>query len=148
MDIDASRVPVDDADRRPAADLPAAQQADEPPARVETRLPSAAERVDAFQQARLAVDKAYAKWMGEEISKGHAFDKHVVEQGEFPGVTTREQFATVVENAVLNGESRTLRAGRAAYWDDGTVVIRNSGASDGGTAFRPEGGYDYFLRLD
>lgn len=147
MDIDASRVPVDDADRLPAADLPAAQQADEPPARVEIRLPSAAEQTEAHLEARLAVDKAYAKWIGEEISKGHGFDKHVIERGEFPGVTTREQFASVVENAVMNGESRTLDGGRTAYWSDGTLVIRNPAAPDGGTAFRPDDGHDYFLEL-
>ncbi|WP_255825840.1 hypothetical protein [Amycolatopsis sp. GM8] len=36
---------------------------------------------------------------------------------------------------------------RSAYWKDGTVVIRNPNAVDGGTAFRPTNGYDYFLNL-
>lgn len=93
MGIDASYVSADDAARRPTADLPAAQQPEVPPVRAEMRLPSAAERIEAHRHARLAVDKAYAKLIGEEISGGHAFDKHVTEQGEFPGVTTRRQFA-------------------------------------------------------
>ena len=42
---------------------------------------------------------------------------------------------------------RVLSGGRTAYWNDGTVVIRNPGAADGGTAFRPTNGYDYFLGL-
>jgi hypothetical protein len=79
------------------------------------QLPSAAERVDAHRHARLAADRAYAKRIGDEISGGHAFDKHVVEQGEFPGITTRKQFANLIEGAVMNGESRILSRGRTAY---------------------------------
>lgn len=59
----------------------------------------------------------------------------------------RSQFATTIEDVVMNGEMRTLSAGRTAYWNDGIVVIRNPGAVDGGTAFRPTDGYDYFVGL-
>ncbi|MHC5797059.1 hypothetical protein ACVXZ4_12950 [Lacisediminihabitans sp. FW035] len=86
-----------------------------------------------------------AQLTGEEIAGGHAFDKHVVELGEFPGVANRSQFAGVIEDVVTNGEMRTLSGGRTGYWKNGTVVIRNPGAVDGGTAFRPRDGYDYFL---
>ena len=48
----------------------------------------------------------------------------------------------------MKGESRVLSRGRTAYWSDGTVVIRDLGAPDGGTTFRPAKGYNYFLRLD
>jgi hypothetical protein len=96
---------------------------------------------------RLAADRANAESIGNEISQGHAFDKHVVERGEFPGVTTREQFAGVIGDTVTNGESRALSGGRTAYWSDGTVVIRDPGTADGGTAFRPTSGYDYFQGL-
>jgi hypothetical protein len=144
MGIDG--VPVDDA-RRSAADLPAEQQPAVPQARAEMRLPTAAERIEAHWHARLAADKAYAKLIGDEVSGGHAFEKHVIERGEFPGVTTRRQFADVIEDAVMNGESRVLSGRRTAYWNDGTVVIRNPGAADGGTAFRPANGHDYFLGL-
>lgn len=148
MGIDASRVPTGhDAARRPTADIPAAQQPEVPLVRAEMRQPSAVERIEAQRHARLAVDKAYARLIGDEISGGHAFDKHVIEQGEFPGVTTRGQFASMIEDAVMNGESRVLSGGRTAYWNDGTVVIRNPGAADGGTAFRPTNGHDYFLGL-
>jgi hypothetical protein len=48
----------------------------------------------------------------------------------------------------MNGEPRVLSRGRTAYWSEGTVVIRDPGAPDGGTTFRPAKGYNYFLRLD
>jgi hypothetical protein len=149
MGIDASRVSVDndDAARQSPADLPAAQQPEVPPVRAETRLPSAAERVEAHWHARLAADRAYAKLIADEISRGHAFDKHVIERGEFPGVITRKQFAGIIEDVVMNGEARVLSAGRTAFWSDGTLVIRNPSAADGGTTFRPADGYDYFLGL-
>jgi hypothetical protein len=147
MAIDASRAPVDDSGRRPTTDLPTEQHSEVPHVRADMQLPSATERVEAHSHARVAADKAYAGRIAEEISGGHAFDKHVVERGEFPGVTTREQFADLIEDAVMNGESRILSRGRAAYWSEGTVVIRNPDSSDGGTSFRPPEGYDYFLGL-
>lgn len=147
MGIDAPHEPMDDTARRPTADLPVTRQVELPLVRAEMAQPSAAERIDAHQHARMAVDKAYAKLIGEEISGGHAFDKHVIEQGEFPGVTTRRQFASMIEDAVMNGEFRVLSGGRTAYWNGGAVVIRNPGAPDGGTAFRPTNGHDYFLGL-
>jgi hypothetical protein len=61
------------------------------------------------------------------------------------GIRTRAQFAAHIEDVVLNAEMRTLSAGRTAFWRSGTVVIRNRRAPDGGTAFQPRDGYDYFL---
>lgn len=148
MGIDAFRAPVDDeVNRRPQADPPPEEQTAESLARGQMRLPSAAERIEAHRQSRLATDRAYAELIGEEIAKGHAFDKHVIDRGEFPGVTTRGQFASVIQGAVMDGESRALSGGRTAYWSDGTVVIRNPGTADSGTAFRPTNGHDYFLGL-
>lgn len=138
---------IDDATQRSPTDLPAEEQRIEPSAREQMRPPSAVERIEAHLQARQVADKAYAERIGAEISGGHAFDKHVVDQAEFPRVTTREQFASLIEGAVMNGESRALSGGRTAYWSDGTVVIRHPGTEDGGTAFRPATGYDYFLGL-
>ena len=93
MGIDASLAPVDDDAGQPHADLPSEQESVELSTRRQMRLPSATERIEAHRQARVAADKAYAELIGGEISAGHAFDKHVIERGEFPGVTTREQFA-------------------------------------------------------
>jgi len=154
MAADACREPVDGDEPvdgpealRPTADAPAEQQSGEPLVRTEIRLPSTPADVDTHRQARLAIDKAYAKAIAEQIAGGHAFDKHVIERGEFPGITTRGQFASLIEDIVLNGGRRTLSGGRTAYWSDGTVVIRDPGAPDGGTTFRPADGYDYFLGL-
>lgn len=89
---------------------------------------------------------------GDEIAGGHAFEKHVIQRGEFTGlgIRTREQFARHIENVVNNpSASRQLSGGRTAFWDDatGTVVIRNPRAADGGTAFRPTAGREYFEGL-
>ncbi|HJS03051.1 MAG TPA: hypothetical protein VJ832_06215 [Variovorax sp.] len=86
---------------------------------------------------------------GQEIAGGHAFEKHVLNQGEFKGlgIRTREQFANHIENVVNNPTaSRQLSGGRSAYWQEssGTVVIRNPRAADGGTAFQPTNGRAYF----
>jgi filamentous hemagglutinin len=93
-----------------------------------------------------------AQLVGTEIAGGHAFEKHVLQQGEFTGlgIRTRQQFAEHVESVVRNPTStKELTGGRSAYWDQstGTVVIRNPKAPDGGTAFRPTNGRDYFDNL-
>lgn len=146
MGIEASDVPVDEDARRRQVDIPAEPQPARP-ALAEKQPPSAAERVEAHLQARLVTDKAFAELIGDEISKGHAFDKHVIERGEFPGITTRVEFASLIKDAVINGEFRALSGGRTAYWSDDTVVIRDPGTPDGGTTFRPSNGYDYFQGL-
>ena len=89
--------------------------------------------------------------ISEEIAGGHAFGKHVLQQGEFPGITTPLEFSSEIEN-FLNSPgtiSRELSKGRTAYWNDatGTVLIRNPAAPDGGTFFRPKAGIDYFRSL-
>jgi hypothetical protein len=47
----------------------------------------------------------------------------------------------------MNGEFRPLSGGRTAYWNDGTVVIRDPSTADGGSTYRPTKGYDYFMGL-
>lgn len=94
----------------------------------------------AAQGAKLARQLA-----AEEIAGGHAFAKHA---GQFPGVTTPGQFAKVVEGVMENASHvRSLSGGRTAFWKDGVVVIRNPGAVDGGTAFVPTNGFQYFQGL-
>ena len=97
--------------------------------------------------------KLNAQLVGQEIAGGHAFDKHVIKQGEFKdlSITTKEQFALHIEKVVSNPTSiKELNNGRLAYWDQstGTVVIRNPKAKDGGTAFRPTNGRQYFDDLN
>ena len=90
--------------------------------------------------------------VGQEIAAGHAFEKHVLQQGEFAGlgIRTREQFARLIES-IINSPTATrqLSGGRVAYWGESTstVVIRNARAVDGGTAFQPANGRAYFEAL-
>ncbi|PXZ04780.1 hypothetical protein DKK79_10605 [Gilliamella apicola] len=97
--------------------------------------------------------KLNAQLVGQEIAGGHAFDKHVIKQGEFEdlSITTKEQFALHIEKVVSNPTSiKELNNGRLVYWDQsiGTVVIRNPKAKDGGTAFRLTDGRQYFDDLN
>jgi hypothetical protein len=92
--------------------------------------------------------------LGKSIANGHAFDKHVVERGEFQdlGINSRDEFANHIDNVVSNAadsDVRSLTGGRSAYWDDssGTVVIRDPASPDLGTAFRPVSGRLYFEGL-
>ncbi len=86
-----------------------------------------------------------------EIAGGHAFDKHVVAQGEFPGIASREQFAQHIESFLGDSSTmmRNLSNGRSAFWNGGRgeVLIRNPIAKDGGTFFRPTAGEAYFWKL-
>lgn len=91
------------------------------------------------------------KLIAQEIAGGHAFEKHVLYQGEYKGyIRTRKQFADLIENIVYNhSDMKTFGKYKTAYWDNqsGTVVIRNPKAVDGGTAFRPNNNKLYYDRL-
>jgi len=83
------------------------------------------------------------------IASGHAFSKH---GGEFAdiGINTQEQFAKHIDRVMRNPTAtRNLERGRVAYWDaeSGTVVIHDPNSADGGTAFIPTRGVDYFNGL-
>ena len=114
---------------------------------VEETVPAGAADDGARSSANAA--RLRGQLAGDEIAGGHAFEKHVIQRGEFAGlgIRTREQFARHIENVVNNPSAyRQLSGGRTAFWDDvtGTVVIRNPRAADGGTAFRPTSGREYF----
>lgn len=86
----------------------------------------------------------------QEIAGGYAFGKHVVKEGQFPGITMPQEFSAHIESIMNNPSAvRHLSKGRTAYWDcaSGTVVIRNPGAIDGGTAFKPRQGKAFFENL-
>jgi hypothetical protein len=88
-----------------------------------------------------------AEVMATRIARGHAWQKHVIEQGEFPLITTPEEFAVEIRR-ILERPSivRRLSVERWAYWDEGrkTLVIVHPSTTDGGTAFVPSRGIDYF----
>jgi filamentous hemagglutinin len=87
----------------------------------------------------------------QEIAGGHAFEKHVLVQGEFKGldIRTREQFASHVENVMTNPSSvRYYKDGRTVYLQEstGTVVFRNPNGGEG-TAFQPKNWKEYTSTL-
>lgn len=89
-----------------------------------------------------------------KVAGGHAFVKHVLERGEFAGlgIRTTKQFGAFIDNIIntaSGSDVRRLSRGRTAYWDNstGTVVILDPRSADGGTAFRPQGGREYFEGL-
>lgn len=79
-----------------------------------------------------------------KISRGHAYDKHVLVRKQYPEIHSREQFASRVEDVIRNGESKKLSRGRMAYWKDDSIVFENPNDPDGGTMFKPQDGYSYF----
>lgn len=107
---------------------------------------------EAMRDATTAASGAALKsqLVAEEIARGHAFEKHVLTQGEFAGlgIRTEKQFAEHIENVVNNPSSvRYYRDGRIVYLQESTrtVVVRNPNAE--GTAFRPDDWNDYVSRL-
>ncbi|MGE8286181.1 MAG: VENN motif pre-toxin domain-containing protein, partial [Stenotrophomonas lactitubi] len=94
--------------------------------------------------------KLRTQLIAEEIAAGHAFEKHVLVQGEFAGlgVRTRKQFAEHIESVVSNPSSiRYYADARVVYLQESTktVVFRNPAAE--GTAFRPADWNDYISKL-
>ncbi|EPF9452341.1 polymorphic toxin MafB class 3, partial [Neisseria gonorrhoeae] len=90
-----------------------------------------------------------AQLIGEQISSGHAYNKHVIRQQEFMdlNINSPADFARHIENIVSHPTNmKELPRGRTAYWDDktGTIVIRDKNSDDGGTAFRPTSGKKYY----
>ena len=91
--------------------------------------------------------------IAKKISSGHAFKKHVKAtfRNNKPfkdiGVNSQAAFAKHIENVIRAPTAiKTLDRSRKAYWHrpSGTVVIHNPKADDGGTAFRPGNGKEYF----
>jgi hypothetical protein len=75
-----------------------------------------------------------------EIASGHAYDDHVVADGQFPEVKSQQDFQDLVQGILLHPSDYTpLPRGRSGYYDSGTgtIVIRDPNNPDGGTAFRP-----------
>jgi hypothetical protein len=71
---------------------------------------------------------------GQEIAGGHAFEKHVLQQGEFNGlgIGSREQFANHIENIVNNPTAlRQLSGGRSAYWDNASGTVGDQKSARG-----------------
>ena len=88
-----------------------------------------------------------ARLLAKRIASGHAWREH---RSEFLGVADADEFAaTVAANLSTPDAERPLLRGRTAYWDDqsGTIVIVSPNDPDGGTAFHPIPGREYFETL-
>ena len=105
-------------------------------------------------EARSAINapKLNSQLSAQEIANGHAFDKHVLQRGEFDtlDIKTREQFEQHVESVINNPtDVRYYSDGRVVYLDSTTrtVVIRNPGKGES-TAFRPDYdiGWDKYIK--
>ncbi len=72
------------------------------------------------------------------IANGHAYQKHVIEKREFPSITSKAQFFSLIKNIVTAPTaSKSLVRGRTAYWSsaNNTIVIVDPSTTDKGTAF-------------
>ena len=91
----------------------------------------------------------------EKIGRGHAWDRHVIKQKEFPEINTKEDFINHIEKTIKSKdtEHRFLKDDREAFWnkEDNTVIIYDPNHEDFGTVQRPKGGPDrpsnYFRNL-
>lgn len=82
--------------------------------------------------------------IANKIAKGHAW-KH---KNEFPGMS-QDGLARLVRDVLENGMKRVAengKPGRTAHFKDGTVVMRDPGNVDGGTVFRPNDPFGYWLK--
>ncbi|MDO8669011.1 MAG: RHS repeat-associated core domain-containing protein [Candidatus Buchananbacteria bacterium] len=85
----------------------------------------------------------------QKIGHGHAYDKHVLNDGQFKGmVSNKSEFSSHIKNVMDNPtEVRQLEKGRTAYYQQNTnsIVIHDPSRQDAGTAFQPNPqvhGYD------
>ena len=92
----------------------------------------------------------------EQIVKGHAFDKHLLSQGEFGGISIRTlaQLQSHVEMVLTNPATETYVLGitekgpriRYVHRESHTVIVHNPAAPDRGTVFQPSMDMDSYLK--
>lgn len=93
---------------------------------------------------------ASQKKIAKAIAAGHSYEKHVVDEKQFPEVKSEEEFAEFIAKLLANPtHHRELENEREAYFDkkSNTIVIYNPRARDRGTCFRPRAGLKYFENL-
>jgi hypothetical protein len=99
---------------------------------------------------KLKEPTAKQKKIAEAIGKGHAYEKHVVEEKLFPECKTRDDFIQVIAKVLANPtHHKELENEREAFFDkkSNTIVIYNPRAKDRGTCFRPRAGLKYYENL-
>jgi len=81
-----------------------------------------------------------------QLIADHAWGKH---KDKFPGLSSANDLKNYADSIMKNPtESYTGASGKTYYWnaDDGTILIVNPHDSkNGGSIFKPDNGYDYYL---
>jgi RHS repeat-associated protein len=93
--------------------------------------------------------------IAHSIANGHAWDKHVIRNGEFGGqggmFKNQEEFTGYIEQVMSNpSEMKDIAGGKKAFWDNSTqavVIYDPHNLKDQGTFFQPKEGKDYFNNL-
>ena len=84
----------------------------------------------------------------KKIANGHAWDKHVIKQKEFPDISTKEEFQRHIKKVMENPTEKIIKRNgeRKEYWhaESKTYVLKDPKVRDDGTAFKPKRGYQYF----
>jgi RHS repeat-associated protein len=80
-----------------------------------------------------------------DIAYGHAWPDHRADWTSIQ-LNGEQEVAEHIENIMLFPSDEKSSGNRKAYWDEktGTIVIENPADPDGGTAFRPKRGKEYF----
>lgn len=85
-----------------------------------------------------------------QIADGHAYDKHVIDQKEFPDIKNKRDLAKLIKDVIKNAdEVKDLDRGRKGYWDARRkiVVVHDPNRSDSGTVMKSSKRYfDKYLR--
>jgi len=102
------------------------------------------------------LEKLNVQLTAEQIVKGHAFDKHLLSQGEFGGISirTHAQLQSHVEMVLTNPATETYVLGitekgpriRYVHRESHTVIVHNPAAPDRGTVFQPSMDMDSYLK--
>lgn len=93
---------------------------------------------------------AAQKKIARAIGTGHAYEKHVIDEKQFPEVKSERDFIELIGKLLANPtHHKDLENDREAYYDkkSNTIVIYNPRARDNGTCFRPRNGLKYFQNL-
>ncbi len=99
------------------------------------------------------LEKFNVQLTAEQIVKGHAFNKHILSQGEFGGlgIRTHAQLQSHVEMVMSSSETQTtiMKGGKIAYVHKptNTVVVHNMTDAHRGTVFQPEN-MDQYLKKE
>lgn len=72
----------------------------------------------------------------DDISRGHAWTKHKQDEGLWPHISTKAEFAALIRDVIANPDgSKNLARGRVVYIKGNNVVITDPASRDGGTCF-------------